>query len=128
MAIETISTAYMLIESGRVTSAEFMSGSRPIPREKSDIAVAHALAAELLGFKLVYLEAGSGAELSVPITLIDEISKNISIPIIVGGGIKSPGEASEKVQAGADILVVGNHFETKGNDSLIYEFADAIHG
>lgn len=125
--IEAISTAYMLIESGQTTSAEFMSGSKPIPRNKIDIAVAHAMAAELLGFKFIYLEAGSGAEKSVPSEMIAGITKVIDIPLIVGGGIRTPEEANEKAIAGASIVVVGNHFESVNDLSLINEFSQAIH-
>ena len=125
--LEAISTAYLLIESGQKTSVEFMSGTLPIPRDKTDIAVAHAIAAELLGFKLLYLEAGSGAKLTVPEEMIKTVCRSINIPVIVGGGIKSPDVASEKAQAGANIIVVGNHFEKTGNNNLIKEFAQAIH-
>lgn len=125
--LEAISTAYMLIESGQKTSVEFMSGSLPIPRDKTDIAVAHAMAAELLGFKLLYLEAGSGAKLTVPEQMVKAVCASVNIPVIVGGGIKDPKVAEEKVKAGADIIVVGNHFEKYANNNLIKEFAHAIH-
>ncbi|KAA3613270.1 MAG: geranylgeranylglyceryl/heptaprenylglyceryl phosphate synthase [Calditrichaeota bacterium] len=125
--IESISTAYMLIESGKTTSVEFMSGTKPIPNDKVDIAIAHALAAEYLGFKVVYLEAGSGAKNSVPEDMIKGVSHSISLPIIVGGGIKSPDEANQKVLAGANIIVIGNHFEKNNNSSILQEFSSAIH-
>ena len=127
LKLEAISTAYMLIESGQTTSVQFMSGTLPIPRDKTDIAVAHALASQLLGFKLIYLEAGSGAKLSVPKEIVLAVTQSINIPVMVGGGIKSPETANEKVNAGADILVIGNHFENKVNNNLIKEFSDAIH-
>ncbi|NOQ96678.1 MAG: geranylgeranylglyceryl/heptaprenylglyceryl phosphate synthase, partial [Calditrichae bacterium] len=123
----TISCGYMLIESGQMTSAEFMSNSRPIPRNKPDLALAHALAAQYLGFQTVYLEAGSGAQLSVPEDMIAAVSKTISIPVMVGGGIRKPEIASKKVEAGAALVVIGNHFEDAQNYSKIKEFADAIH-
>ncbi len=125
--LETISTAYLLIDSGQKTSVEFMSGTTPIPSHKPDIAVAHAMAAELIGFRLVYLEAGSGAQHSVPEDLIMRVRQAINLPIIVGGGIKSPQEANRKVEAGASIVVVGNHFQKDNNSVLIEEFANAIH-
>jgi phosphoglycerol geranylgeranyltransferase len=128
MQIEAISCGYMLIESGQMTSAEFMSNSRPIPRNKPEIALAHALAAQYLGFKTVYLEAGSGAQLSVPEEMIMAVSKAISIPVFVGGGIRTPEEAQKKVTAGASFIVIGNHFENEQNISNIQEFAEAIHG
>lgn len=128
MQIEAISCGYMLIESGQMTSAEFMSNSKPIPRNKPEIALAHALAAQYLGFKTIYLEAGSGAQLSVPEEMITAVSKTVSIPVFVGGGIRSPEEAQKKVAAGASFIVIGNHFEDEQNISNIQEFAEAIHG
>jgi len=125
--LEAISTAYVLIESGQKTSVEFMSGTQPIPRDKTDIAIAHAMAAELLGFKLLYLEAGSGARQTVPVEMIESVCSSINIPVMVGGGIKSPDVARQKIKAGADIIVVGNHFEKTGNNNYIKEFAQAIH-
>jgi len=125
--LETISTAYILIESGKPTSVEFVSNTKPIPRDKIDIAVAHAMASEILGFKLLYLEAGSGAKKTVPNKMITQISKCVSIPIIVGGGISTPKIANEKSQAGAKIIVIGNYFENDSNMNLLKEFSDAIH-
>ena len=125
--LEPISTGYMLIESGRQTTAEYISGSKPIPRNKPEIAAATALAGEYLGLKLIYLESGSGAELSVPDEMISLVSKTIRTPIIVGGGIKDPATAKSKVQAGASIVIVGNHFEEENNWELIVKFAEAVH-
>lgn len=125
--IETISTAYMLIESGRPTSAQYMSGTTPIPRNKPDIAVAHALAAKYLGFKFIYLEAGSGAENSVPVELIQAVTKTVDLPLIVGGGIVSPEAARQKVEAGASFVVTGTVIENSSEDGILKRFADAIH-
>ncbi len=125
--IEPISTGYMLIESGRMTTAEYVSGSKPIPRNKPEIAAATALAAEYMGFKLIYLEAGSGADNSVPDEMVKLVSKTVNIPVIVGGGIKSSSAAREKVKNGAKIIVTGNFFEAESNWKLITDFADAIH-
>ncbi len=127
MNLEAISTAYMLVESGRTTSAEFMSNTKPLPRNKPDIAVAHALAAEYIGFKLLYLEAGSGAEQSVPDEMIAAVSKYCSVPLIVGGGICTAEDAHKKVKAGAQFVVTGNVLERNGSKNLIQEFASAIH-
>jgi phosphoglycerol geranylgeranyltransferase len=127
MGLETISTGYMLIQGGNVTSAEFMSNTKPIPREKADIAVAHAIAAEMIGLKMLYLEAGSGAQLSVPEEMIKKVSKYCSLPLVVGGGIRTPEEARRKVQAGASFVVTGTIIEENANGSLIKEFAAAIH-
>ncbi len=127
LRLETISTAYMLVESGKTTSAEFMSNTRPLPRHKPDIAVAHALAAEILGFKMIYLEAGSGADQSVPDEMIGAIAKHCSLPLMVGGGLNSPAEAQKKVRAGASFIVTGTVLEKNGSAGIIKEFADAIH-
>lgn len=127
IGLEAISTAYLLVESGRTTSAEFMSNTRPLPRHKPDIAVAHALAAEILGFRCIYLEAGSGAEQSVPEEMIGAIAKHCSLPLIVGGGLTTPEEARAKVRAGARFIVTGTVLEKGGSTGLIKEFAQAIH-
>ena len=127
MGLETISTGYMLIDGGKTTSVEFMSNTRPIPSNKADIAVAHALAAEMIGMKILYLEAGSGAEHPVPDIMIQKVSKYCSLPLIVGGGIRNPEEARKKVEAGASFIVTGTIIEENGNSSMLKEFADAIH-
>jgi phosphoglycerol geranylgeranyltransferase len=106
--LEPISTGYMLVESGAVTSVEFMSGTRPLPRAKPNIAAAHALAAQYLGMDMIYLEAGSGASLSVPPEMISAVRECVDIPVIVGGGIRDEETAVEKLRAGADIIVTGN--------------------
>lgn len=113
--IDTVATGYMLIESNNNTAVRYMSNTNPIPRKKTDIALATALAGEMLGLKAIYLEAGSGAEDTVPPEMISKIKENISIPLIVGGGIKTTESITEVYNAGADILVIGNAFE---NDSM----------
>ena len=125
--IEAISTAYMLIDSGRQTSAHFMSGTTPLPRNKPDIVMAHVLAAHYLGFKLIYLEGGSGSDLSIPEELIIAAKKVTDIPLIVGGGIKTPDEARAKVDAGASFIVTGNIIESTDNNNLMREIATAVH-
>jgi len=127
LGLEPIPTGYLFIESGNVTSAQFISDTRPIPRDKPDIAMAHALAAEYLGMKFVYMEAGSGAKLSVPEEMISAIFDYISIPMIVGGGIRTPEEAHKRVQAGASFIVTGNVIEKNHELSLLQEFSSAIH-
>lgn len=126
--LEAISTGYMLVESGRRTTAEYMSGSMPIPRHKPEIAVATALAAEFLGMKFVYLEGGSGADQPVPSEMVYAVSKNLNIPVIVGGGIRTPETAAIMVESGAKVVVTGNHFEDKKNWGLLKDFADAVKG
>jgi phosphoglycerol geranylgeranyltransferase len=125
--IEPISTAYVLIESGVTTTAVYMSGSMPLPRNKPEIAAATALAAEYLGMKLIYLEAGSGADQTVPDEMITAVAKTCTVPIIVGGGIRSPLVAREKVESGANIIVTGNYFEDEDNWDTLREFANAVH-
>ncbi len=127
LGLEAISCGYMLIESGEKTSAEFVSNSMPIPKNKPNIALSHALAAQFMGMKTIYLEAGSGAKDSIPTEIISLVSEAIEIPLLVGGGIRNPEAAAEKVQAGANIVVIGNFFEKESNYSSMNEFADAIH-
>ena len=113
--IEPIPTAYILIESGNVTSVEFISGTRPIPRDKTDIALAHALASWMLGFKLIYLEAGSGARLPVPEEIIREIKEKVPLPLVVGGGLNTKEKIDRAFKAGADFVVIGNAIEANIN-------------
>ncbi|MBF8247665.1 MAG: Geranylgeranylglyceryl/heptaprenylglyceryl phosphate synthase [Bacteroidetes bacterium] len=127
IGLEAISTGYMLVESGKTTSAEFISNTKPIPRDKADIAVAHALAAEFIGMKLLYLDTGSGADSSVPDEMIRRISKSCSLPIVVGGGVRTPEEARKKVEAGASFVVTGTAIEENSHRTLIREFAAAVH-
>jgi phosphoglycerol geranylgeranyltransferase len=123
--LEVISCGYMLIESGKTTAVQYMSNTMPIPSDKMDIAICTAMAGEMLGLKLIYLEAGSGAQHSVPISMIEQVKQNISIPLIAGGGLRTPSQASEIALAGADIVVIGTAFEK--NSGLISEMADAVH-
>ncbi len=118
--IEVIPTGYMLIENGRSTSVEYMSNTRPIPASKPEIAVATAMAGEMLGMKIIYLEAGSGAARPVGLDVIRAIRKHISLPLIVGGGISSIESARNVYEAGADLIVVGTVLENQ--PSLISEF------
>ena len=127
IGLETISLAYLLIESGKVSSAEFMSNTRPIPRDKADIAVAHALAAQYLGMKMIYLEAGSGAPQAVPNEMIVSVSKMCQLPLVVCGGITTPDLARQKVKAGASFIVTGTILEKNNSDGKMAEFARAIH-
>ncbi|MBN2017873.1 MAG: geranylgeranylglyceryl/heptaprenylglyceryl phosphate synthase [Candidatus Cloacimonetes bacterium] len=125
--VEAIPTGYFLIESGSLTSVQFMSSSLPIPRTKFDIAVSHALAAQYLGMKLIFFDGGSGAKKSVPVEMIKRVKENISIPLIIGGGISTPEEAREKVEAGANFIVIGTAIENNNKTNLIKEFSEAIH-
>jgi putative glycerol-1-phosphate prenyltransferase len=118
--IEVIPTGYLLIDGGKLTSVEYISNTRPIPRDKKEIALSTSVAAELLGMRMVYLEAGSGANFPVPVDMIEYVKAGLSLPIIVGGGIKTTFQLKEAFDAGADIVVVGNVFET--TPSKISEF------
>lgn len=123
--VEAISTAYILIDGGSKTSVEYMSNTKPIPSNKCDIALATAAAAQLLGFKMVYLEAGSGAQHHVSAKIIATVKENITLPVIVGGGIKSIRALNEVLDAGADIVVVGTAFED--DPLLIDSFCNTVH-
>jgi putative glycerol-1-phosphate prenyltransferase len=123
--LEVIPTGYMLIESGRPTAVSYMSNSAPIPSDKNDIAACTAMAGEMLGHKLIYMDAGSGAHHHVPLEMISFVKQSITIPLIVGGGIRSANHASSICKAGADMIVTGNILEK--DPGLIREFAHAIH-
>jgi len=120
--IEVIPTGYLLIDGGKPSSVEYISNTRPIPRDKKEIALSTAVAGELLGMRLVYLEAGSGADCPVPTEMIEYVSAGLSLPLIVGGGIKTTEQLIDAFDAGADIVVVGNIFESQPNK--IVEFVD----
>lgn len=109
--LEILPTAYMLIDAGRATSASYISGTQALPFDKIDIAVATALAAEMLGMKYIYLDTGSGAEKSVSLEMIKAISETVNLPIIVGGGVNEPKEMEQLLEAGANVVVVGTCLE-----------------
>ena len=109
--LEIISTGYMLIESGLTTTAEYMSNTSPIPAHKDDIAVCTAMAGEMLGMKLIYMDAGSGAQYPVAAAMIGKVKKSVDLPLIIGGGITTPELAKTAFDAGADLVVVGNAIE-----------------
>ena len=123
--LEILPTGYLLVESGPITTAQYVSGTMPIPRAKDDIAVCTAMAGEMLGLKLIYMDAGSGAELPVSTSMISRVKENISVPLIVGGGIRNAAQAMAACRAGADMIVVGNAIEN--DSSCLKEIADAVH-
>ncbi len=127
LGLEAIPTGYMLVSSGSPTAVEFISDTRPLPRNKPDLAAATALAGQYLGLKLIYLEAGSGADASVPEEMIRTVRRWIELPLVVGGGIRSPEEAGEKVRAGADFVVVGTAFAEADQTRKIEDFSRAVH-
>jgi len=115
--LEIIPTSYILIENGRSTSVEYISNTKPIPADKIDLATATAMAGEMLGHRLIYLEAGSGALEPVNTKLIEEVRGNINIPLIVGGGITQASQVDKLYKAGTDMMVVGSAVEIEP-DSL----------
>jgi putative glycerol-1-phosphate prenyltransferase len=123
--LEILPTGYMLIESGPLTTAQYISNTLPIPRLKDDIAICTAMAGEMLGLRLIYMDAGSGAELPVSSSMIEKVKANISVPLIVGGGIRTPEQALASCHAGADVVVVGNAIEK--DYACLKEIAHAIH-
>lgn len=124
--LEVIPTGYLLVDGGNRTTVAYMSNTDPIPSDKSEIAVCTALAGELLGLKMIYLDAGSGANNPVPLSMIKQVKKYIRVPLVVGGGIRTPLQASKACQAGADIVVVGNVIEE--DIKLVPKLSEAIHG
>jgi putative glycerol-1-phosphate prenyltransferase len=122
--LEIIPTAYTLIDGGKTTTVAYLSQTQPIPREGIDIAASTALAAELLGMKLVYLEAGSGARLPVPSELVHAVYATCSLPIVVGGGIDSVEKLHLAFDAGATLAVVGNALEE--NPELLHDLHEAV--
>lgn len=125
--LEPIPTGYMLIESSAMTSVQYISGTLPIPSGKADIACAHALAAQYLGMRLVYMDAGSGAHEAVPCEMIREVGQYIDIPLIVGGGLRTPGECAVRIEAGASMVVVGNSMEEDPSYGRLREMTMAVH-
>lgn len=123
--LEIMSTGYMVVDGGAPTTVSYISNSSPLPSDKSEIAVCTALAGEMLGMKLIYMDAGSGAKNPISETMISKVAQSISVPLIVGGGIVDPEKAYLNCKAGADVIVVGNAIEK--DSSLIREMADAVH-
>ena len=123
-SLQVIPTGYMLIESGKPTAVSYMSNSSPIPADKDDIAMCTAMAGEMLGLKLIFMDAGSGAINPVSETMISHVKQSIEIPLIVGGGIRTPEQARKSAVAGADVLVIGNAVEK--SPTLINEIAHSI--
>lgn len=119
--LEIIPMGYLVIESGAKTSVEFYGDANAIPRRKPKIAAAFSLAAQYLGMKCVYLEAGSGALYPVPDEMISYVKKSLDIPVIVGGGIRDGKVAYDKAKAGADIIVTGTIFEKSNNIDKMFE-------
>ena len=123
--LEIISTGYILIDGGTSTTVSYMSNTTPVPHHKDDIAMCTAVAGEMLGMKLIYLDGGSGAQRSVSEKMVMMVSENLTVPLIVGGGIHSPEKAATLCRAGADIIVVGTAIEKEPH--IIGAIANAVH-
>jgi phosphoglycerol geranylgeranyltransferase len=124
--LEIMPTGYMVIDGGAPTTVSYISGAAPIPADKAEIALCTAMAGEMLGKKLIYMDAGSGARKPIPEEMISLVSKNIEVPLVIGGGIRDAEKAYLNCKAGADVIVVGNILEK--NPSLLEELAAAVHG
>lgn len=122
--LEIVPTSYLLIDGGKPTTVQYISNTMPIPADKPDVAAVTAMAGEQLGQLITYLDAGSGAQNPVPVDVIEAVRKATDNPIIVGGGIRTPGQAWERAQAGANMLVIGNALEKE--PSLLKELATAV--
>ena len=123
--LEIMSTGYIVIDGGAPTTVSYISGAAPLPSDKNDIAMCTAMAGEMLGMKLIYMDSGSGAKRTISERMIEKVSKSISVPLIIGGGITDPEKAYLNCKAGADVIVVGNAIEK--DESLISEMAAAVH-
>ena len=124
--LEIISTGYMVIDGGAPTTVSYISGAAPIPADKAEIALCTAMAGEMLGQKLIYMDAGSGAKKAITEEMISLVAQNIEVPLVIGGGIRDAEKAYLNCKAGADVIVVGNAIEKE--PSLLEEIAAAIHG
>ena len=123
--LEIIPTGYMVIDGGAPTTVSDISNAGPIPADKNDIALCTALAGEMLGKKIIYMDAGSGAKHPITTEMIRAVASNIEVPLFVGAGIRDAETAYLSAKAGADVIVVGNALEK--NPSLVQEISAAIH-
>jgi putative glycerol-1-phosphate prenyltransferase len=122
--LEIISTGYMLVDGGKATTVSYISNTTPLPAHKPEIAAATAMAGEMLGLQCIYLEAGSGTLQPVPTEMVAAVRQSVTIPLIVGGGIRNAEKAYENARAGANLIVIGNGVEA--NPLLIPEVSAAI--
>lgn len=123
--LEVIPTGYLLINSGRTTSVAYISNTTPIPDDKYALAACTALAGEMLGLQCIYLDAGSGAEKEISPKMIATVRKTLNVPLIVGGGINTSQKVINALEAGADMLVIGNALEKDPN--LLIEISDRVY-
>lgn len=122
--LQILPTGYMLIESGKPTTVSYISNTTPIPYDKPEVAACTAMAGEMLGLQLIYLDAGSGAQRPVSPRTIAAVRKSVEVPVIVGGGITTPQAVEDALQAGADVIVIGNGIEKDPN--LLVEVSERI--
>ncbi len=125
--LEIIPTGYMLVESGKMTTVNYISNTLPIPSDKTDIAICTAMAGEMLGLKVIYMDGGSGAYRTIPPQMVKGVTDNINIPVIVGGGIRTAEEAVMIWEAGAEVVVIGNALESGKDVSLMQKVGDAMY-
>lgn len=123
--LEVIPTGYMLINSGKTTSVAYISNTTPIPDDKYSLAACTAMAGEMLGLRAIYMDAGSGAEKEISARMITTVKKSISIPLIIGGGINTKQKALSALEAGADMIVIGNALEKQPN--LLIEISEKVY-
>lgn len=123
--LEIMPTGYIVIDGGAPTTVSYISNASPVPADKNEIAMCTAMAGEMLGMKLIYMDSGSGAKRPITESMIKAVADQIQVPLIVGGGILVPEKAYLNCKAGADLIVVGNAIEKDA--SLIKEMAAAIH-
>lgn len=123
--LEIMSTGYMVVDGGAPTTVSYISNASPLPSDKNEIAVCTAMAGEMLGMSLIYMDAGSGAQRPITESMIEKVAQAIEVPLIIGGGITDPEKAYLNCKAGADVIVVGNAIEK--DPSLIIEIASAVH-
>jgi phosphoglycerol geranylgeranyltransferase len=123
--LEIISTGYMVIDGGAPTTVSYISNALPIPADKNEIALCTAMAGEMLGMKMIYMDAGSGARRPISTEMIERVAGSIEIPLLIGGGIQDPEKVYLNAKAGADLIVVGNAIEK--DPSLLSDMAAALH-
>lgn len=123
--LEVIPTGYMLINSGKTTSVAYISNTTPIPDDKYSLAACTAMAGEMLGLRAIYMDAGSGAEREISARMITTVKKSINVPLIIGGGINTRQKAFSALEAGADMIVIGNALEKEPN--LLIEISEKIY-
>ena len=123
--LEVIATGYMLINSGKMTSVAYISNTMPIPDDKYSLAASTAMAGQMLGLQTIYIDAGSGADKEISARMIAAVRKSVTVPLIVGGGINSSRKAIAALEAGADMIVIGNALEKEPD--LLTEVSERVY-